>query len=133
MKSKIFISFSRKDAAYAELLASLLKERGYETWAKTDASIEVGDSWDKEASKALNDSDLFISLISEDYLDSGYSLVEWGTAYGSGKKVIPILLSGEMSDLPLRFRQFRMIDAQKTDKDSLLKLIEQQTKEGLAA
>lgn len=132
MKSKIFISFSHKDVAYAELLSSLLKERGYETWIETDA-IGAGDSWDNEISKAIDDSDLFISLISDDYLHSGYSMVELGAAYGSGKKIIPILLSGDMNEIPVRVKKFQVIDAQKLDKDALLKLIEMQTKEGRAA
>lgn len=132
MKSKIFISYSHKDVAYAELLSSLLKERGYETWIETDA-IAAGDSWEKEISKAIDDSDLFISLITDDYLHSGYSLVELGAAYGSGKKIIPILLSGDMNEIPVRVKKFQIIDAQKLDKDSLLNLIEQQTKEGKAA
>lgn len=126
-KSKIFISYSYKDAAYAELLASLLGEKGFETWL--DTNIKAGDSWENTISKALNESKFVIALLSSDYLDSAYSLVELGAAYGSGKKIIPILLSGQLSDLPLRLASLKihMIDAQKMDKNSLLNLIEQQT------
>ncbi len=127
-KSKIFISYSSKDAAYAELLASLLGEKGFEIWLNT-TNIKAGASWENTISKALDESKFVIALLSSDYLDSAFSLVELGAAYGSGKKIIPILLSGQLSDLPLRLAglKVQMIDAQKMDKNSLLNLIEQQT------
>lgn len=131
MKPRIFFSYTAKDSAYAELLADLLKEKGFDTW--TDANLTEGEEWSSRMLAALKKSDLFIPLVSKEFFESSYALMELGAAYSLDKRIIPILTSGDVEHLPLRFRKFQVVDAQKTDKDSLLRIIEQQTRSELAA
>lgn len=136
MKPKIFISYSRKDSAYAELLSDLLQEKGYDTWtwaAWTDKKVNIGENWREVIESQLKNANVVVSLVSSDYFNSEFSLIELGAAYGLGKKIVPILLSGNANDIPFVFKKFRMLDAQKMDKNALLKLIEQQVEKGLAA
>lgn len=131
MKPKIFISHAQTDSAYAELLSELLEERGLGVWNGT--TINPGEKWDETIGNALKESILIIALISNDYFNSQYSLMELGAAFATQKKIIPVLLSGNLEQMPLRFKNFQVVDAQKTDKDTLLHIIEEQAGSQLAA
>ncbi|WP_430257343.1 toll/interleukin-1 receptor domain-containing protein [Neorhizobium sp. IRS_2294] len=69
-----FISYSHADEKYLERLhkhmALLQKERAVETW--TDHQITPGKRLDSEVANALERSDVFIALVSPDYLASNY-------------------------------------------------------------
>ena len=69
-----FISYSHADEKYLERLhkhmALLQRERAIETW--TDHQIVPGGKLDGEVAKALERSDVFIALVSPDYLASNY-------------------------------------------------------------
>lgn len=71
---KAFISYSHKDEEYLQLLithlAPLKREGLIETWS--DHAVEVGQKLDDEISSSLQSSQLFIALVSPDYLASNY-------------------------------------------------------------
>lgn len=71
---KAFISYSHKDAVYLDRLhahlATLRREGGISTWY--DREILAGGMLDSEIIGQLKDSDLFLALVSPDFLSSNY-------------------------------------------------------------
>ncbi len=128
---KIFISFANKDKAFAESLAKMLDANGFKIWF--NGQIKPGDEWEQSVKKALEDSNLFILLVSNAYMESAFNLFELGGAMGLDKKILPIVLSGDVKKMPFHFKRYHVVDAKKTDKESLLNIIEQQTRGELAA
>lgn len=97
--AKLFISYSHKDSDAVDMLhthLSLLIDDGtVETWF--DNRILVGDKIGDSISQNLQDSDLFVALISPNYLSSDYCYQkEFKFALGlhdSGKlRIVPIIL-----------------------------------------
>lgn len=66
-----------------------------------------------------------VVLVRENYLQSPHNLMEVGMAKAAGKRVIYILLSGTVEQLPFKFMKQNLLDARKTNKDTLLQFIEQ--------
>ena len=71
---KAFISYSHNDSAMLEMLhkhlTQLKRDGTLTTW--TDQQIPVGGSLNKNISSELSTSDLFIALLSPDYISSNY-------------------------------------------------------------
>ncbi|MCK7590604.1 toll/interleukin-1 receptor domain-containing protein [Subsaxibacter sp. CAU 1640] len=71
---KAFISYSHKDENYLERLhvhlAQLKREELIEAW--TDEAIPAGGKLDNIISESLEKSDVFIALLSPDYINSNY-------------------------------------------------------------
>jgi hypothetical protein len=69
-----FISYSHRESGMLDVLhthlAQLQRDRLITTW--TDRQIEAGGRIDDQISKALDRAQLFIALLSPDYIDSGY-------------------------------------------------------------
>lgn len=96
---KAFISYSHKDAHYAEdlhkHLAMLKSEGAIEAWY--DCKILPGDALDKSISDQLQKSELFLALVSPDFLASKYCIeIELETAlrrHEEGEiRLVPIIL-----------------------------------------
>lgn len=71
---KAFISYSHRDSEMLELLhkhlSQLRRDNIINTW--TDHEIQAGQSFNQVISSALNDSDIFLALLSPDYIASNY-------------------------------------------------------------
>lgn len=69
-----FISYSHNDEHYLDLLmkhlAQLKRDGHLQEW--TDKAIEAGSNLDEAVTSGLNSADLFIALLSPDYLNSSY-------------------------------------------------------------
>jgi hypothetical protein len=59
----IFISYSRKDIAFARLIRSSLQASGLDTWIDWDR-IPVGERWWDEICRAIERSNVFMFIIS---------------------------------------------------------------------
>ena len=74
MKVKVFLSYSHRDSAYKEQLCKhliqLKRNEIIETW--TDNLIKPGQLWEEEISKQMENANVFILLISVDFLNSYY-------------------------------------------------------------
>lgn len=60
---QIFISHAYEDAAVAQQLARDLKQQGYPVWIAPD-SIQPGESWVSAIDRGLNESGIFLALLS---------------------------------------------------------------------
>lgn len=125
MKNKIFISYSPQERDLAKLLIQKLKEKGFETRRRSKSSQNV--DWVDSLRASLQDSSLFISLVTENYVKSKYGLVELGGALGLDKKVLPVLVSGTEEKIPIMFRNFKMLDAQNMSDTDLVNLVSKET------
>jgi TIR domain/Ricin-type beta-trefoil lectin domain len=91
----IFLSHASQDKATAELIAFSLRSRGHKVFLDRD-DLPAGQSFDQQIEKAVEDSAIFIFLISPDSVADGhYTLTElkyarrkWNTPNG---RVLPIM------------------------------------------
>lgn len=112
---KAFISYSHKDdehlITFEKHLAQVKREGLLSLW--TDHAIEAGGLVNKEINKALNVADIFIALLSPDYINSGYCYEkEFQYAHelqDEGKlKIVPIIV--EPCDwLSTPFKEFKAL------------------------
>ncbi len=65
----IFISYSSKDRTRANALVERLRTNGFDVWID-QTGIDGADSWSKEIAKALEDSTVFLLLLSQNALAS---------------------------------------------------------------
>ncbi|HEY6048741.1 MAG TPA: toll/interleukin-1 receptor domain-containing protein, partial [Sphingomicrobium sp.] len=103
--AKLFLSYSRKDAAKAERFTSWLEREGHDVWRDED-DIGGGASFSAEIEKALNDCDAVLVLWSAESVKSAWVRDEAGYGRDAGK-LIPFTLDG--TEPPLGFRQFQAI------------------------
>ena len=104
---KTFISYSRVNKDFAARLAKELKSEGFDIWFD-QLDIPPGARWDAEIEKALEESEIFMVIITPASAKSENVLDEIGYAIDSGKRILPVLL--ETATLPLRLRRFQYVD-----------------------
>lgn len=87
----IFISYSRKDIAFARLIRSSLQSSGLDTWIDWDR-IPVGERWWDEICQAIEKSNVFMFIISSSSMGSSVCRDEINQALKNHKRIIPILV-----------------------------------------
>lgn len=98
MRPKVCISYSSKDADYCAEFVKILKglenAKKIESW--TDNKLVVGQEWNKTIQKEFGSSDIFIFLVSPDFLSSDYihrfETVIAAKREEQGAVIIPIFL-----------------------------------------
>ncbi len=98
LSPKIFISYSHKDLNIATKLIEALQNENVNIWH--DQQIKVGENWDQEINKAIKESKYNILLLSNNFLVSEYANNELMKMISENKKIIPILISESISELP---------------------------------
>jgi len=86
-----FISYSRKDIAFARLLHEALVENGLETWIDWQ-DIPPSADWLVEVYEAIEGADAFVFVISETSLSSEICGLEIAHAAKHNKRLIPIVI-----------------------------------------
>jgi len=84
-----FISYSRRDAGFANQLAHALEERGKSVWLDTE-DIAPASRWAGEIETAIDSSDAFVFVISPSSIASQECAKELGHALNLSKRVIPV-------------------------------------------
>ena len=103
--TKVFISYARKDGKdVAEFLHDRLSGCGFDLWAdKYD--LAVGDDFPGAISKALDEADVFIIVISQDALQSEWVNDEINMAMAARCRIMPVVFEGIDNDnIPLMIR-----------------------------
>ncbi len=106
---RIFLSYSHKDEPYKEELDahfSALKRSGkVETW--NDRKIEAGELWDSKILDTLGESDIFIALLSPDFIASDYIWInEIPLAQEKGCAIVPVFLRAcDFAETPFAEKQ----------------------------
>src|ERR1700755_1061920 len=100
----VFVSYSHKDALFAQHLVDALEGRGIKAWYD-GGEIRAGESFMRRIEDALEQSRYFLLMISPDYLASQWTSFELGVALSAastkGARIIPVLVRDvDLSSLP---------------------------------
>ncbi len=87
----IFISYSRKDEAFAHRLAQSLSDLGADIWIDVKA-ISAGTKWSRAIQQGLDTCDALIVVVSPDSMASTNVEDEWQYYLEQKKPVIPVLI-----------------------------------------
>jgi len=90
--TQIFISYSRKDIAFARKLAGDLEKLGYSVWWDI-TDLRGGDDWVRVIPEAIAASDFFIVVLTPNSTVSEWVRKEYTQALSLRKKIIPIMLA----------------------------------------
>ncbi len=100
--STIFISYSTKDRATADIVYKQLIEMGYEKPFRDDhpdSGIPAGSDWEQELYRKLRLCKALIVLCSKNWLDSKWCFAELAYAKAMGKEFFPIRID-DSNDVP---------------------------------
>jgi len=93
-KHAIFVSYAREDAHYKEELLkhlhALIIRGDVAIW--DDNKLKAGDRWEQRIYDALDNSNIFIALLSSDYLASDFCNIEYQRAFMHDKIIVPIII-----------------------------------------
>ncbi|MFL7892219.1 MAG: toll/interleukin-1 receptor domain-containing protein [Anaerolineales bacterium] len=90
--SDVFISYSRKDIAFARLLNKALEESELDTWIDWQ-DIPPSADWLAEVYEAIEAADTFIFVISADSVGSDICQLEIAHAEKNNKRLVPIVVN----------------------------------------
>src|SRR3984885_5432752 len=89
-KARIFISYSRKDMAFADRLEAALKARGFEPLIDR-TEIYAFEDWWKRIQTLIGKADTIVFVLSPDAIVSDVALKEVGHAASLNKRFAPIV------------------------------------------
>jgi hypothetical protein len=90
---KVFISYSRRDAAYVGQLVHFLHEHHVPVWA--DNAINHGDHWEDVIVAEIDDCAAFVPVMTPEAWSSAWVRNEVARARAKDKPILPLLLRGE--------------------------------------
>ena len=91
MPHDVFISYSRKDIAFARLIQDSLKQSQVDTWIDWER-IPIGEKWWSEIREAIQNANVFMFIISKNSIGSSVCKDEINQAIRNNKRVIPIIV-----------------------------------------
>jgi len=94
--NSIFLSYSKLDYFFAEMLALKLSQENLVIW-RDQGSIRAGDDWRQSIEDGIKDCLAVVVALSANSAESAYVTYEWAYALGMGKPVIPVKLSDCMT------------------------------------
>lgn len=89
-KTRVFISYSRKDKLFVRKLNDAIDAAGIDAWVDWEG-IELASDWMSRITDAIQSSDAFLFVISPDSLKSKICAEELEISIRLNKKIIPIL------------------------------------------
>jgi formylglycine-generating enzyme required for sulfatase activity len=113
--TQVFISYSRKDLAFVEHLAEDLKAAGLEVWYDL-SGLDGGTRWGREIQRAIQQSQIFVVVLSPNSIDSEWVEKEFMYANSLKRKIIPLLY--QPCETPMWFINLHFIDVQGSNYDS---------------
>lgn len=111
--SRIFMSYSRRDGAYANQLFRALS-RLHVSGFLDQTDIAAGASFGEQLKDAIRDADAVVVLLSENSVQSNFVMVEAGFAWGLGKRIIPVIPPDaliSLGEVPPILQDLQILDA----------------------
>jgi hypothetical protein len=99
-----FISYSHRDADYANQLTENLRASGFNVWI--DTRLNYGSQWPRELQTQLDTCDVFILIMSAHSFESDWVQNELIRAKRKSKLIFPLLLEGDEPWLSVETIQF---------------------------
>lgn len=96
-----FICYSRKDAAFAQKLHTVLKHEGYDVWVDWE-KVQPGTDWREPVQAGIQAAEICIVILSPDLLASPSCAVEINYAISYNKPLL-LILWRRVSVLPAYF------------------------------
>lgn len=88
-RAKVFVSYSRADSAFAQMLVGALAERGFDAFLdKTD--IAPGEPWKERLAGLIAAADTIVFTLSPDSIASTICAWELDESVRLGKRIIPV-------------------------------------------
>jgi hypothetical protein len=108
----VFLSYSRKDAAFMRRVCDDLRAEGLIVWTD-ETGLEPGTpDWEDAIDEALEQAGCMVVLLSPDAKESRWVGIETARAEARGTPIIPVLLHGDPLDaVPLRLTNYQRVDA----------------------
>lgn len=104
----VFISYSRKDQAYARRLAKAIRKRGFDVWI--DDRIDYGERWWHEIENAIETCGAFVVVMTPDSKQSQWVLREILLTQRNEKPIFPILLKGQVFSILIDLQHVDVTD-----------------------
>ena len=97
--NRVFISYSREDAAFAHLISDFLQQHADVSVFLDSQVLVAGESWEEQIVGQLREADTVLVLLSEHSHRSKWVQKELEVALESGdKRIIPILLGDQAKE-----------------------------------
>jgi len=118
----IFVSFSRKNQAGANLLAQDLQQLGHNVWV--DQELTGGQNWWERILLEIRRCDVFVFVLAAEALRSVACQREWGYAAQLNKRILPVLVADGVSTnlLPSALSVIQFVDYRHQDKQAFAAL-----------
>ena len=107
MAYRVFISATLKDTDLARDLSRRLKEVGVEVHSV--GNVAAGESISGKIIRALNDVDEVLVLLTDNSVTSSWLMYEMGAASSLRKRVTPVIVGLEKSELPSIIKSMKYI------------------------
>src|SRR5690349_10117875 len=91
LMAKVFVSYSRKDIEFAKRLTAELQKSDLDFWNDWEGNPPTVDWW-KEIEKGIEETDIYLFLISPDSVKSQVCGREIEVAVRNGKRIVPIVV-----------------------------------------
>ena len=89
--SDVFVSYRRKDVDFARVVVEALEEAGKEVWIDWEDIPPGSVDFSDDIKRGLEGADALIAILSPDYLESPYCMMEVGYALELNKRVVPVI------------------------------------------
>jgi predicted nucleotide-binding protein len=86
---RVFVSGSYQQIDLLRQIAEIAKRAGFDVWF-AESQVAVGHSIVDEISRAIDQADCLIAVLSEDAAESSWVQFEIGRAWGARKRILPI-------------------------------------------
>jgi energy-coupling factor transporter ATP-binding protein EcfA2 len=96
--NRVFISYSRKNEAFAERLARDLGDAGLDVWIDL-RQIQGGERWQQEIFRGLERAEFVVLCLSPAAIASEWVQREVTTAHKAGKRIYPIMVEESFKQL----------------------------------
>ncbi len=103
----VFLSYSRADGDFAEVMRARLNEAGCRCWLDR-AEIEAGETWCQEIDEAIRDASTVVLMMTPASRASEFVSYEWAFALGAGVPLVPVML--QPTPLPPRLAALHYLD-----------------------
>lgn len=108
MSYKVFISSTQKDLDLARDLSRRLNEAGVEVFS-VEKSVAPGEIIMTRIEQGLRESDEVIVILTNNSIDSPWVMSELGAAFSLHKRVTPVVLGVEPSEIPPMVRHLMSV------------------------
>jgi nucleotide-binding universal stress UspA family protein len=99
LTAQVFLSYARKEQELADAIAEILSKRGVKVW--NEQEVSEGADWAKEISKALEQSDSMIALLTPNSFSSSWVRKELEHAFFDDRykqRLLPVLIGEKPED-----------------------------------